>query len=126
MKIDAALLAAEGWTNTVSGNIDWRKCVEHNGAKVCLGVEIQVSARGDLVVLDLIHLRDALEGGEIDVGVVVVPSDRMPYFMTDRCPTFRETIRAIEDRSRVDTLPIVVIGIEHDGPGEALLKRIRS
>jgi hypothetical protein len=125
-KLDHAIRASGGWTITVTGGIDWKKCVEHNGARVCLGVEIQVSARSDLVVLDLIHLRDAIESGEIDVGVIVVPSDKTAYFMTDRCPTYRETIRTIEDRSRFETLPLVVVAFEHDGPGDALPKQSKG
>jgi hypothetical protein len=40
-------------------------------------VEIQFSARSDLVVIDLIHLRKAIVQGKIDIGVLVVPSDRL-------------------------------------------------
>ena len=93
---------------------------------VCLGVEVQVSARSDLVVIDVMHLRDALEDGSIDVGVIVVPSDAMAYFMTDRAPTLRETIIAIETRMKTAHSAIVVLAIEHDGSGAALPKRVKT
>ena len=124
--IDDQFAAAEDWTKTVSGGIDWQKCIDRHGTTVCLGVEIQVSARSDLVVIDVMHLRDALEAGLIDVGVIVVPSDKMAYYMTDRAPTFRETIVAIETRMKTAHSAIVVIAIEHDGPGPALAKRIKN
>jgi hypothetical protein len=48
--IDARFRAAERWSGKTSGGIDWRKCLAINGARVCIGVEIQFSARSDLVV----------------------------------------------------------------------------
>jgi hypothetical protein len=121
--IDAEFARSVGWTNTQTGDIDWRKCFETHGTQVCMGVEIQVSARSDLVVIDVMHLRDAIEGGSIDLGVLVVPSDRLAGFLTDRAPSYRETIRVIEERTRSEHLPLVVVAIEHDGPGSALPKR---
>jgi hypothetical protein len=124
--IDDRFAASQGWTKTVSGGIDWKKCITTNASTICLGVEIQVSARSDLVVIDVMHLRDALESGLIDVGVIVVPSDKMAYFMTDRAPTFRETLIAIETRLKTTHSALVVLAIEHDGPGAALAKRIKA
>lgn len=92
---------------------------------MCIGVEVQVSARSDLVVIDILHLRNAIENGSIDVGVIIVPSDTMAYYLTDRCPSLRETVNALEHSMRGQNLPIVVIAIEHDGPGAALPKRKR-
>jgi len=51
-----------------------------------------------------------------------VPSDRTAKFLTDRCPTLRETTSAI-DELRSQHLPLVVLAIEHDGPGPALPKK---
>lgn len=67
-KIDEALKQAAGWTNAVSGDIDWIKCETINGARVCLGVEIQFSGRSDLMIVDVDHLRDHIADGSIDVG----------------------------------------------------------
>lgn len=124
--IDAAFEGAGGWKKAQTGDIDWRKCSKINGTHICVGVEVQVSARSDLVVIDVMHLRTAIEKGDIDLGVLVVPSDRMAVFLTDRAPSFRETVIAIEDRMRADTLPLVVLSVEHDAPGIALPKRIKK
>ena len=122
-KIDEALEAAGGWTKAQTGDIDWRKCTKDNGAQICVGVEVQVSARSDLVLIDVMHLRTAIEKGAIDLGVLIVPSDKMAIFLTDRAPSFRETTIAIEDRMRADKEPLVVIAIEHDCAGPPLPKR---
>jgi hypothetical protein len=66
-----------------AGEIDWLKCQTVNGTKVCLGVEIQFSARSDLII-DVAHPRRAIAGGKIDVGVIVAPTDRLAIFLTDR------------------------------------------
>ncbi len=64
--------------------------------------------------------------GEIDVGVVVVPSDRMQTFLPDRTPSFRDAVKYIEEEfHEAATYPIVIVAIEHDGPGEALEKQKR-
>src|SRR5437016_3318522 len=88
---------------------------DNNGA----GVELQVSARSDLVVRDLVHLRNSLAESEIDAGVIIVPSDRMGRFLPDRTPTLRETIKYIEQEFKeAMATPLVIIAIEHDGPGK--------
>jgi len=121
-RIDAAFRQAEGWKKVQTGDVDWRKSRKINGSEVAIGVEVQVSARSDLVVIDIMHLRDALEKGAIDVGVIIVPSDKTAYFLTDRCPTLRETTSAIE-KLRSQHLPLVVLAVEHDGPGAMLPKK---
>lgn len=112
------------WTNVQTGDIDWTKCHTINGTRVCVGVEIQMSARSDLLVMDVIHLRRALEGGQIDVGVLVVPSDRLGVFLTDRAPRMSDAKRHVRE-ARAEDLPLVLIALEHDGPGEPLAKQTK-
>ena len=50
--IDKQFDSLGGWTKRVSGDIDWIKCKIVNGTRVCVGVEVQVSARSDLLVMD--------------------------------------------------------------------------
>lgn len=47
---------------------------------------MQVSARSDLLVMDMIHLNAAFREGRIDVGLVIVPSDKLSKYLTDRAP----------------------------------------
>lgn len=110
------------WANRPTGGIDWTKCHVTNGTTVCLGVEIQFSARSDLLIVDVNHLRDEITAGKIDVGVVVVPSDPLAYFLTDRVARYSDAIIAVE-RARATDLPLAVIALEHDGAGPALKKR---
>jgi hypothetical protein len=120
--VDQAIASVGGWTNRVSGDVDWRKCRETDGVKLCVGVEVQISARSDLLVIDVIHLRNALEKGDIDVAVIVVPSDRLATFLPSRAPSLSDARRHVVD-ARADSLPILLMPFEHDGPGEALPKK---
>jgi hypothetical protein len=84
--LDARFDAVGGWTKKTAGDIDWTKCHHANGTSVCVGVEIQVSARSDLLVVDMIHLTAAFRDGRLDIGLVIVPSDKLSRFLTDRGP----------------------------------------
>jgi len=94
---------------------------EANGG-AAVGVEIQFSARSDLIVVDIIHLRKALTDGKIDVAVLVVPSDRLAVFLTDRGPKMADAKRHVRE-ARADDLPLLIVALEHDGPGTALAKQ---
>lgn len=123
--LDSSFAAAEDWVGIKSGGIDWIKRMRYNQTFLArLGVEIQVSARSDLLIRDVVHLRNSLQKAEIDVGVIVVPDDRMQKFLTDRTPSFSDAIRYIEvEFKEATTFPIVVMAIEHDGPGKAIPKK---
>jgi hypothetical protein len=120
--LDARFAEAEGWTKTQTGGVDWAKCRITDGTSVCVGVEIQVSARSDLLIMDIVHLRGDITEGKIDVGFLVVPSDRLAAFLTDRAPAFSDALRHVE-QARATDLPLIVVALEHDGPGPALPKR---
>jgi hypothetical protein len=120
--IDDRFRTAGGWENKATGGVDWTKCRTVNGTRVCLGVEIQFSARSDLLIVDVQHLRDEITEGQIDVGVIVVPSNKLAYFLTDRVARYTDAVKAVE-RARASDLPLVVLALEHDGPGPALMKR---
>lgn len=114
----------KSWAQAKVGEIDWTKCLTVNGTRVCIGVEVQMSARSDLLVVDVIHLRTAIENGQIDVGVLVVPSDRLGIFLTDRGPRMADAKRHVR-AARADDLPIVLIALEHDGAGPALAEQAK-
>jgi hypothetical protein len=125
--VDAAFQAGDGWKRIAAGGIDWIKRLRYNQTIVVrMGVELQVSARSDLLVRDIIHLRNSIDRGEIDVGIVVVPDEKLQFFLPDRTPSYRDAIRYIEDEFReAMNYPLVVLAIEHDGPGPALKKQLR-
>lgn len=128
--IDKKFDGAENWENKKSGGIDWKKQHRYNQSMIArIGVELQVSARSDLVVRDLVHLRNSLAESDIDAGVIIVPSDLMGRFLPDRTPTLRETVKYIEQEFReAMATPLVIMAIEHDGPAKTALpkKRRRS
>lgn len=123
--LDNSFSKGQDWVGIKAGGIDWIKRVRFNQTFLArLGVEIQVSARSDLLIRDVVHLRNSLQQAEIDVGVIVVPDDRMQKFLTDRTPSFSDAIRYIEvEFKEATTFPIVVIAVEHDGVGKAIPKK---
>src|SRR4051794_14676126 len=95
--LDLQFAGAGGWEPKKSGDIDWMKCKCVNDTKVCLGVEIQVSARSELLYKDILHLRTRIAGGDIDLGVIVVPSDRMQSYLPDRTPSISYAKKVIRE-----------------------------
>jgi len=126
--LDQSFQAAGDWQKSAAGGVDWIKRLLYNKSIVArIGVEVQVSARSDMLIRDIVHLRNSLQSGEIDVGVIVVPDNRMQVFLPDRTPSFRDAIRYVEEEFKeAMTFPIIVIAIEHDGPGGALSKKKRK
>lgn len=123
--LDAHFQAAADWVKTASGGVDWVKRIRYNQTFMArLGVEVQVSARSDLLIRDIVHLRNSLQEGVIDVGVIVVPSDRLQTFLPDRTPSLRDAVRYIESEFKeATTFPIVVMAVEHDAAGAPLPKK---
>ena len=60
--IDARFKAADGWVQKKTGGVDWMKqqAINSKPRYICIGVELQVSGRSDLISVDLIHLRTQL------------------------------------------------------------------
>jgi len=123
--IDAQFEGAEGWTKKQTGGVDWTKCLVINGTEVCIGVEVQFSARSDLVVIDLIHLRTSIVEGNIDIGILVVPDDQLGVYLTDRGPNLADALKHVVE-ARVEDLPLIVIALRHDGAGPALAKQAKK
>lgn len=115
-RIDASFGEYEDWVISKSGDIDWVKRFRYNQTIVSrIGVEIQVSGRSDLLVRDIIHIRNQLQNSEIDVGVIVVPSDFFEYRLTDRVANYTYAIRYVEEEfPEAQNYPIIVIAVEHD------------
>lgn len=126
--LDDGFEIAGEWKKQTTGGVDWIKRLRYNNSIISrIGVEIQVSARSDLLIRDVVHLRNSLQAGEIDVGVIVVPDDRLQIFLPDRTPSFKDAVRYIEEEFKeAMTFPIVLIAIEHDGPGKPLGKQKRK
>ena len=122
--IDDRFNAASGWEKKQTGDVDWTKCHHANGTEVCLGVEVQMSARSDMLVMDIHHLRAGMVAGRIDVGILAIPSDVLGAFLTDRAPCLSDAKRHVE-MARATDLPLLLIGLTHDEPGEALRKRYK-
>ncbi|MBI4877509.1 MAG: hypothetical protein HY822_23005 [Acidobacteria bacterium] len=120
--IDSGFEATAGWSKQVTGSADWTKRKTVNGTTLCIQVEVQVSARSDSLIRDVIHLRDSLERGELDIGIVVVSSNRLGLFLTDRVPKLSDALRTVKE-ARAEDLPFLVIAIEHDGAGPPLPKQ---
>lgn len=126
--IDASFEKGIDWTKISSGGIDWQKKIRFNRTFIAvIGVEIQVSSRSDLLIRDIIHLRNKIQSGEIEVGIIVVPSNNMQQYLPDRTPSLKDAIKYIEQEfPEAMKYPIVLIGIEHDGAGQPLKKMVKK
>lgn len=60
-----------------------------------------------------------------DVGVLVVPSDDLAVFLTDRGPALADAKHHAK-QARVEDWPLLVIAFRHDGPGKPLPKQAKS
>lgn len=74
------------------------------------------------MIIDVAHLRQGISDGKIDVGVIVVPTNRLALFLTDRGPSISAAKRHVHE-ARADDLPLVLIALEHDGVGPPLAKQ---
>lgn len=122
--LDDRFRSLSSWNKKKGEGIDWAGCHRANGTRVCLGVEIQfsVSAKSDLIFVDLQYLYDEIDSGRIDVGVMVVPSTKLGYFLREGAATYKDAVRGIQ-RANASHYPVAVLALEHDGPGLALTKR---
>jgi len=127
-RLDERFVTAGNWEKTTSGGVDWIKRIRYNETVLArLGVEIQVSARSDLLIRDIVHLRNSLQEGVIDIGVIVVPDDEMQVFLTDRTPSYRDAVRYIEKEFKeATTFPIIVLAIGHDGISDKPLPKKKT
>ena len=75
--LDATFSGTKTWQAKKAGDVDRSKCKVVNGTRVCVGVEIQVSARSELLYKDILHLKNRVVGGDIDLGIIIVPSNRL-------------------------------------------------
>jgi hypothetical protein len=123
--LDATFFGAKTWQSKKAGDVDWSKCKVVNGTRVCVGVEIQVSARCELLYKDILHLKNRVVGGDIDLGIIIVPSNRLHSFLPDRTPSKSYAEKVIKEQD-ADRLPILLIEMEHDGPGPALPKKVTN
>lgn len=105
--------------------MDWIKCKVVNGTSICIGVEVQVSARSDLLVMGMIHLNAAFREGRIDIGLVIVPSDKLSKYLTDRAPCMSDAKKHAK-AARLEDSSLVLFGIEHDGAGPPLAKQTKK
>ncbi len=74
---------------------------------------------------DILHLKNRLISGDIDLGVIVVPSDRLQSYLPDRTPCISYAMKVVHEQD-ADRLPIIMVEMEHDGPGPALGKKITN
>src|SRR6185312_1768593 len=93
---DAGFERLGGWRKVTVGGIDWTKANE-TGASV--GVEVQVSGRSDMLAVDIMHLKEELVDGTIDVGLIIVPDDALSRVLTDRTPKLATAVKHDQSRS---------------------------
>jgi hypothetical protein len=121
--VDSRFRSTGGWRGKRSSGVNWTRCHKIHDVHVCLGAQVQlsVSAESDLNLVDLQYLQDEIAGGRIDVGAIVVFSDRLACFLSDDVVRYSDAVRAIK-RTQASHLPLAVLALEHDGIGPSLIK----
>jgi hypothetical protein len=114
--IDARFESAGGRAKKVTGDLDWVKCHKVKKTSVCVGVEVQVSARSDLLVVDMIHLDAAFRDGRIDIGVLIIPTDKLSRFLTDRGPCISDAKKHARV-ARLEDSPLILLAMSIMGRG---------
>jgi hypothetical protein len=108
-----------GWLKRTGRGAVWCKSVRVGDTTACLAATIRVSGRSELIVADLHRLCRLVRGGEIDAGVIIVPSDRLASFLKGGPPSLRNTLTVIE-YSDTQGIPLLLMAVEHDGAGPPL------
>ena len=116
-QIDHGFTELGGWIKVASGGIDWTK---QNRRRATIGVEVQVSGRSDMLAVDIMHLKESLVSGEIDVGIIIVPDDTLSRYLTDRTPNLQTAVRHVLHRA--SDLPVRILAFRHNGIGDPLSK----
>ena len=116
-QIDLGFESLGGWQKIIVGGVDWTKSSER-GAVV--GVEVQVSGRSDLLAVDVLHLQNELNAGNLDVGIIVVPDDILSRYLTDRTPNLRTAKKHTEPHAH--NMPVCLISFRHDEVGPPIPK----
>lgn len=121
--IDSRFRSTGGWRGKRSSKVNWTRCHKIRDVHVCLGAQVQLSVSGesDLILVDLQYLQDEIAGGRIDVGAIVVSSDKLACFLSDGVVRYSDAVRAIK-RTQASHLPLAVLALEHDGIGPSLIK----
>src|SRR5262249_36622769 len=121
--INARFRANRGWKGKRSAGVNWTKCHKIRDVQVCLGAQIQlsVSAESDLLLVDLQYLRDEIAEGKIDVGVIVVASEKLACFLSGGVVRYSDAVRAVK-RAQASYLPLAVLALEHDRPSPSPMK----
>ena len=119
--IDAAFDQLGGWKKLTSGGIDWTK---QGAGGSTIGVEVQVSGRSDMLAVDIMHLKEKMLAGEIDIGLIIVPDDRLSRFLTDRTPNLATAVKHVTHRA--SDLPIRIAAFAHDSVGQEALGKMRT
>jgi hypothetical protein len=100
----------------------WSNCRRIGEAALRMEFRMRISSRREILYKDVLHLRRRLECGAIDLGVIVIPSDKLQRFLSGRTPSSSYAEKVIREMD-TDRYPIILIELEHDGLGPTLANR---
>ncbi len=118
--MDSALPVAGGWVRTTRSFVLFQAACNERPAASHLHRRRLRSQAERISFVDLIHCEIASQGA-IDLSVLIVPSDKVGLYLTDRVARVSEAMRHIK-MGRFEDMPFVLIAMEHDGPGPRLAK----
>jgi hypothetical protein len=77
-----------------------------------------------MLAVDIMHLKEKMLAGEIDIGLIIVPDDGLSKFLTDRTPNLATAVKHVAHRA--SDLPIRIAAFVHDSAGQDALSKMRT
>jgi hypothetical protein len=110
-----AFLETNAWQPQKKGGIDWTKCKTADGVHVCAGVKLQISTWRESLYKDILHLKTRIVTGDIDLGIIVVPSDRLQSFLPDRTPSVSYAKKVIAEHESESSRVQIELALSSSG-----------
>lgn len=99
-------------TRRVKGGI-WTESRRIDGILLRIDVRMRVTSRREIFYKDALQLRHRLENGDVDLGVMVVPSMGLQRLFSRRISSACDAIEAIRAMD-ADRFPLILVEIEDE------------
>jgi hypothetical protein len=114
--LNTALANSAGWSRQAGGQIWTKEIRNHNTFAARVGVKSVIGTRKELLIPRILRIRNMLQKGIFDVGVIIVPNDRFSSNLSNRCTSLSDALQVIErDIPEATRVPILLAAVAPDG-----------
>jgi hypothetical protein len=111
--IDDRFRARRGWAAWPGGGPGWTKQSGWHPGPAPFGLQMEMVSRRALVT-QIARLCHGLESGSLRLGALIVPGADLKGRLPDTPSDFSTAIQILDDAFDGQSLPVVVLGVEHD------------